>query len=136
MSNLVSANRLSFEDNINSLLEELVLADKWQRPSLLLAVHKSKFGQARAEKALEAKLQNLGHQVVHITVDNEHSDVPHLVVEARTPASTVFFVSNLDWGGGADRMDAYRALNIYRELFVDHHIRVVFWLTLNEAATL
>jgi Flp pilus assembly protein TadD len=136
MPNSVSSSRLSLEDNINSLLEELVLADKWQRPSLLLAVHKSKFGQDRAERALEEKLQTLGQHVVRITVDQEHSDVPHLVVQTPALAGAVFFISNLDWGGGPDRQDAYRALNIYRELFVDHHIRAVFWLTIHEAAAL
>jgi tetratricopeptide (TPR) repeat protein len=136
MSNPVPPSRLSFEENINTLLEELVLADKWQRPSLLLAVHKSKFGQDRAESALEGKLKKLGHNVIYITVDKERSDVPHLMVATPAASGSVFFVSNLDWGGGLDRKDAYRALNIYRELFVDNHLKAVFWLTINEASTL
>ena len=136
MSNPVPTNRLSFEENINTLLEELVLAEKWQRPSILLAVHKSKFGQDKAEKALEAKLNKLGQNVTHVTVDQDRSDIPHFIAGMPSPDKSVFFVSNVDWGGGADRKDAYRALNIYRELFVEHHVKVVFWLTLNEAATL
>lgn len=136
MSNPLPVNRLSFDENISTLLEELVLAGKWERPSLLLAVHKSKFGQDRAEKALQEQLEKLGHSVIRIMVDQEHSDIPHLIAGAPAGAATVYFVSNLDWGGGDDRQDAYRALNIYRELFVDHHIRAVFWLTTHEAATL
>ncbi len=136
MSNPVPSNRLSFEENIGILLEELVLADKWQRPSILLAVHKSKFGQDKAAKALEDKLNGLGHTVIRITVDKEHSDVPHLVLGAPSAGESIFFISNIDWGGGADRKDAYRALNIYREIFVDNHFKAVLWLTTNEAAGL
>ena len=69
-------------------------------------------------------------------VDKERSDVPHLILSTPATDRSVFFVSNIDWGGGQDRKDAYRSLNIYRELFVDNHIRVVFWLTVNEAAIL
>jgi tetratricopeptide (TPR) repeat protein len=136
MPHPVSPNRLSFEENVNALLEELALAERWQRPSILLAVHKSKFGQDRAEKALEEKLGLLGQKVSRLTIDKEHSDVPHLILATPPQDRPVFFVSNLDWGGGPDRGDAYRALNIYRELFVDNHLRVVFWLTTNEAASL
>ena len=136
MPNPVPANRQSFEENINSLLEELVLAEKWQRPSILLAVHKSKFGQNKAQQALEDRLNKLGQNVTHLLVDQDRSDIPHFIVGTPSPDKSVFFVSNVDWGGGADRKDAYRALNIYRELFVEHHIKIVLWLTVNEAANL
>jgi tetratricopeptide (TPR) repeat protein len=136
MANPVAASRLSFEENLNILFEEIVLARKWDRPSILLAVHKSRYGQQRAEQALEERLKKIGVAVTQITVDAEHSDIPHLIVAAQPGDQTVFFVSNPGWGGGPDRMDAYRALNIYRELFVDHHLRVVLWLTTNEASTL
>jgi len=136
MSNPAPPDRLSFEDNLSTLQEELLLAAKWQRPSILLAVHKSKFGQQKAEAALEERLVALGHAVTRITVDKDHSDVPHLIVGSSAPRDSIFFVSNIDWGGGEDHRDAYRALNIYRELFVDHHVRMVLWLTTSEAATL
>ena len=136
MSNPIPPNRLSFEENIDTLLEELLLADKWKRPSILLAVHKSKFGQVKAETALEGKLNKLGLTVTRIMVDQAHSNIPHLVLSVPTPAQTVFFISNIDWGGGPDKKDAYRALNIYREHFVENHVKAVFWLTVNEAAAL
>ncbi len=136
MSNPIPPNRLSFEENIDTLLEELLLADKWKRPSILLAVHKSKFGQDKAETALERKLNKLGLTVTHIMVDQAHSNVPHLILSVPAPAQTVFFISNIDWGGGPDKKDAYRALNIYREHFVENHVKAVFWLTVSEAAAL
>jgi tetratricopeptide (TPR) repeat protein len=136
MPNPVSPKRTSFEENIELLFEELELAIKWERPSILLAVHKSKLGQDRAGKALEGKLAKLGKSITHIIVNNEHPDVPHSIVAASAVDRSVFFVSNIDWGGGTDGKDAYRALNIYRELFVENKIKAVFWLTPGEAANL
>lgn len=136
MSNPVVPSRLSFEENINILLEELVLAGKWERPSILLAVHKSKFGQDKAQAELQERLNSLGQDVKRIKVDSGHSDVPHLVQAESGAKTSIYFVSNLDWGGGPDHRDAYRALNIYREILVDHHVRMVLWLTINEAAAM
>jgi tetratricopeptide (TPR) repeat protein len=48
----------------------------------------------------------------------------------------VFFVSGLKWGGGEDGLNAYRALNLRRELFIERGLRVVFWLTEGEAVAL
>ena len=136
MPKVTSRNRGTFEENIDILFEELELAANWGRPSILIAVHKSKFGQDKAEKALESKLNKSGQDVRRVSVNNEHSDVPHLILEASSPDKSVFYVSNIDWGNGEDGKDAYRALNMYRELLVENHIRAVFWLTVNEAANL
>ena len=136
MPNTISQNVKSFNENIELLFEELELATKWGRPSILLAIHKSKLGQEKAERALEQKLNGLGLNIAHIIVNNEHSDVPHIILATSARNQTVFFVSNIDWGGGQDGRDAYKALNVYRELFVENQIKVVFWLTSGEAANL
>ena len=75
---------------------------------MLLAVHKSKFGQEKAEKALEARLKKQGMEIVRIVVNERRPDVPALIVQ--TGARPVFFISNLEWGGGEDGEQAYRAL--------------------------
>jgi tetratricopeptide (TPR) repeat protein len=136
MPNTVSQNKTAFEENIELLLEELELAIKWGRPSILLTVHKSKFGQDKASRALEKKLNSLGKSITQIVVNNERPDVPHSIVATAAADQSIFFVSNIDWGGGADGKEAYRALNIYRELFVENQIKAVFWLTAGEAANL
>jgi tetratricopeptide (TPR) repeat protein len=46
---------------------------------------------------------------------------------------TVYFVQGLQWGGGEDGRNAYRALNIRREYFVDYRLRFILWLTEKEA---
>jgi Flp pilus assembly protein TadD len=136
MPNPTSEYRKSFDENIGFLFEELELAIKWERPSILLAVHKSKFGQDKASKALEERLNTLGKSITKITVNNEQPDVAHSILATPTADQTIFFVSNIDWGGGEDGKDAFRALNLYRELFVEHRIKAVFWLTPSEAANL
>jgi tetratricopeptide (TPR) repeat protein len=136
MPNPTSEYRKSFDENLGILFEELELAIKWERPSILLTVHKSKFGQDKASKALEERLNTLGKSITKIIVNNEHPDVAHSILATSTADQTIFFVSNIDWGGGQDGKEAYRALNLYRELFVEQRIKAVFWLTPGEAANL
>lgn len=126
----------SFEENVDTLFQELKLAIQWGRPSILLAVNKSKLGQNKAEKALENKLREYGQNIAEIEINNKNPNAAALISQIPDPAKTIFFVSNIDWGGGTDEKEAYRALNIHREFFVENKIRAVFWLTLNEALNL
>ena len=126
----------SFDENIRTLSSELELAIRWNRPSILLAICKSKLSQDKAEKALEKATRKFGHGIVRISVDVMHPDVPHLILANGRVDRSIFFVSNLDQGGGDGETTAYRALNIYRELFVEQAVRCVFWLTLREASNL
>jgi tetratricopeptide (TPR) repeat protein len=136
MSNTGPKGGKTFDENISVLHDELSLAAKWERPSILLAIHKSKLSQEKAEKELEARLARDGHSVARIVVNPERADVAHLILATPTPDRTVFFVSNIDWGGAEDGKEAYRALNLYRELFVENRIKAVFSLTSNEATNL
>ncbi len=136
MSNASPRGGKTFDDNISVLYDEISLAAKWGRPSILLAIHKSKLSQEKTEDELESRLRRDGRGVTRIVVNPERADVPHLIASTPGCTQTVFFVSNIDWGGGADGKDAYRALNLYRELFVENGIKVVFSLTSNEAANL
>ncbi len=126
----------TFQENIGILYDELNLAVKWGRPSILLAIHKSKLSQEKAENELEKRLQREGRSVSRLVVNPERADVPHLITATPGFDRIVFLISNIDWGGGEDGKDAYRALNLYRELFVDNHIKAVFSLSSNEAANL
>jgi tetratricopeptide (TPR) repeat protein len=126
----------SFDENIDILFDEIMLAAQWGRPSLLLAVHKSKIGQDKAEKALAARLEKQGFQVERMVINDRRSDIGQMIREATPQVKPVYFISNIDWGGGADGREAYRALNLHRELFVENAIKAVFWLTMNEASNL
>src|ERR1700690_4431301 len=98
MPNTISQNIKSFDENIELLFQELELAIKWERPSILLAIHKSKFGQDKAARTLEKKLDKLGQKVINIIVNNDNPDVPHTILATPGRNQTVFFVSNIDWG--------------------------------------
>ena len=126
----------SFQSNIQLLFEELELAVQWERPSILLAVCKSSITQTKAKAALEGQVSKLGQAVQSIEVDSENADIPRRMLESANPASTVFFVSNLDKGGGENGKAAYRTLNMHREFFVDQRVKAVFWLTPAESASL
>lgn len=126
----------SFDDNIDILFDEILLAEQWGRPSLLLAVHKSSFGQDKAERALESRLSPEGFEIHRVVFNDTRSDIAELMRGSGSLAKSVFFISNLDWGGGREGRQAYRGLNLHRELFVEQAIKAVFWLTVHEAASL
>lgn len=126
-----------FVELIERLFNELDLAIRWNRPSILLAIYASEYVRADAETALSAMLNSLGHTVVSYRVTGENNaDVPLHLLKYPDKDRIVFFVSGLQWGGGIDGQNAYRALNFRREYFVDGLIRVVFWLTEKEAIAL
>jgi tetratricopeptide (TPR) repeat protein len=126
-----------FEDRIDILFHELELATKWQRPSVLLAIYSSEYVRADADIALENRLHNLGQSTYHIKIKNQKSaDVSLLISELANLNNVVFFVEGLRWGAGEDDCCTYRTLNKSREFFIENQIRVVFWLTENEAIDL
>jgi tetratricopeptide (TPR) repeat protein len=128
--------RKPFAENIDILFGELELAIQWGRPSILLAIHKSQLSKSRAEAALADRLKKLGQGVRQIEVNSGSPDVAHEILRSNDLDRTVFFISNVDWGGAEDGKETYKALNLYRELFVENKIRAVFWLTMNEAVNL
>jgi tetratricopeptide (TPR) repeat protein len=125
--------RNKFDETIDFLLEELTLAIKWGRPSILLAVHKSKPSQRKAEDALKNKLKKIGINVGEIKISNDAPDAVHSILASNANVEKdVFFISNIDQGGGEDGRNAYRALNLNRETIIENKIKAVFWLTPNE----
>jgi len=126
----------TLEECLEILLAELELAIRWDRPSLLLAVYPTETIRQQAETALETRLRALGQNVQRLLISAEQFDIAWLLAQRADVGQTVFFVSGLRWGGGKDGGNAYRALNLRRELFVEHRARLVFWLTPQEATAL
>jgi len=118
------------------LFDELELAIKWDRPSILLAVYKSEFVQADIERVLHARLSEIGINVINILVNENQFDIPLELIKQPDLEKTVFFISGLRWGGGRSGGNSFRALNIRREYLVDYKIRTIFWLTEEESAEL
>jgi tetratricopeptide (TPR) repeat protein len=130
------AHSKGFSEGLSALLDELQLAIKWQRPSILLAVHKSKTGQIKAEHALKNELSKFAQKVICFQINNKQSDAIRLILDTQNFENVVFFITDIDHGAGVDGNDAYRALNLYRETLVEKRIRVIFWLTEKEASNL
>ncbi len=124
------------EEGVATLFEELAFAIQWQRPSLLLAFCESEYLRAEAELALEKRLGEIGQAFVRVPVNEKQFDIPLLLSQRSDRDHSVYSVAGLADGGGKEGANAYRALNMRRELFVDHSIRAVFWLTRNEATEL
>ena len=128
--------RESFDERIEILFRELELALKWDRPSILLAIYSSHYVRADAERALDARLRELNQTTTDYLVNEANADILINLSEHPRKATTVFYIAGLQNGGGADGRNAYRALNLRREYFVDYRIRAVVWLTEKEASVL
>ncbi|HVM71819.1 MAG TPA: tetratricopeptide repeat protein [Anaerolineales bacterium] len=125
-----------FEDRIDILFHELELATKWQRPSVLLAIYNSECVRSDADIALENRLHNLGQSAYHIKIRSQKSaDVSLLISELANSENVVFFVEGLRGSSEQDR-SSYRILNKSREFFIEKSIRMVLWLTEEEAIDL
>lgn len=121
------------DELLKILAEELQLANRWNRPSLLIATYRSEYVRAYAEGKLESLLQARGDCVARFLVGKDRFDVPAELRRLAEYQEKVFFVSGLRHGGGKSGRNAYRALNVRREILVDEKIRAVFWLTEAEA---
>ncbi len=126
----------AFKEGIGILAEEIELALKWNRPSILLAVHNSKTGRIDAQRSLEREIIKREKQVARINIESAKPDVIRTMSETPNSMDIVFFVSGIENANRESDGKVYRALNIRRELLVEKHICVVFWLSESEAADL
>src|SRR5581483_2076394 len=136
MSNQTVQYTRAFEENISALLDELKLGIQWDRPSILLAIYKSESVKEKIEQALKNGLEEMGQQTVVIKIGKERPNIFPALLQTTKKEKTVFFISNIDRGGGDNDKDAYRALNINREFLVENKIRAVFLLSPDEASNL
>jgi tetratricopeptide (TPR) repeat protein len=123
-------------ERVQILIDELSMATRWNHASLLLAVYQSEYLRQDVEKRLKVRLASIGQKMVAYKIDKERFDVPLALSAHEERAKSTFLVSGLRFGGGKGGNNAYRALNIRRELLIDFDIRAIFWLTLSEAAAL
>ena len=126
-----------FAERVDLLFRELERAIRHDRPSILLAIFSSAYVLAEAQAELIKKLSGLNQAVeFYLPVSEKDADIPLRLLQYPNRERAVFFISGLQWGGGPDGRDAYRALNFRREYFVEYRIRAVFWLTEQEAIDL
>ena len=126
----------AFKEGISSLMDEIRLAMKWVRPSILVAVHKGIRGQEKARTQLKKEIEALGKKVRTIEANKENLNVIQSILRSPERDKSVFFVSGIGRNNDAGRGAIYRALNFQRELLVENRIILVLWLGAAEAAEL
>ena len=126
----------SLAEREDILFDELSLAIQFDRPSILIAVYESEYVREEVSKHLADRLKELGQDILNFHIDEKLFDVPLILAQNPDHERTVYFITGLKWGGGKGGFNAYRALNMRREFFVDNLMRVVLWLTRNEASQL
>jgi tetratricopeptide (TPR) repeat protein len=122
----------TLEIRINRLFWELKQSLAFDQASILLAVYRSEFVRADVEAELTQRLRELGQRTERVYINEQNHDLPMALRSRADRATTVFFVSGVRFGGGRDGQNAYRALNIRREYFVEYGLRMVLWLTEEE----
>ena len=131
-----ASDTVPFKERVNRLVRELERAIRFDRPSILLAIYQSELVRAEAERAIAQQLHEMGQRTERVTINEQKHDLPLYLVQQSDHKKTVYFVQGLQWGGGEDGRNAYRALNIRREYFVDYRLRFILWLTEKEAYNL
>lgn len=111
------------------LLDEIRLAVDWNRPSILVVVHRSRLGQNRAVTALQAMLAEFS--VEHVRPDDNQSGfLATLLQRVRSP-QTIFFIQGL-----GDHEEIYSELNLHREKIIENRLKLIFWLLPKELTAL
>src|SRR5262245_60546604 len=75
------------------LFDEIRLAVDWDRPSILVVVHRSRLGQNRAVTALEGLLK--GFSVEYVRPDENGASFLSALLQRVRTAQTIFFVQGL-----------------------------------------
>ncbi len=122
-----------FDESVSILFDEIELAVKWERPSILVAVCGTDFVRANVQADLEHRLVESGQQVHYLLITEDQYNIATIVSSVPDRSNTIFFVSGLKWGGGENGNNAFRALNLQRETFIENQIRMVLWLTESES---
>ena len=122
------------DDRVEILFRELELAIKWERPSVLFAIYRTGDDYQEASEALESRLVELGQLVPHIQIEDQETS-PWKSASGDLE-KTVFFVDGISNHEGKGNVNTYAALNVLQDFFVENQIRIVFWLTEDEAIDL
>lgn len=125
-----------FQENISVLLDEVLLASRWKKPSLLFTIHKSIFSQEKAKLVLQKKLKEHNLNVYEIDVDKNIYFFLNNLSDNENLDSSVFFL--IFFGRLSDQIlnETYNVLNLHRETFIEYNVKAILFLTEREASLL
>ena len=114
--------KATFEGRVSRLANYLSRAYKYNKPSILFAMYLSEFLRSDVENSLKRALAEPGLEVVSVDTA-DFKDLPSFFA-AKNSDNTVFFVYNLEKGFP----EVLQYLNFKREMLVEHHVKVLFWV--------
>ncbi len=121
----------TFDERIEILCDELELAIKWNRPSILLALYNSEYVRSDAETALENFLIEQGQKVVHIKMnDMPDFNLVSLLQLYPSTSTQVFFIHGLK-KPLTSQTNIFIKLGNHKDILFNKNLRLVFWLTPN-----
>lgn len=120
----------SFEENIDILFHEIDLAIKWARPSILFAVYSSGSVLSKAKAELEDRLTHLNQKTHIIEVSGKkQSNFSTDIFQLPQLSHSVLFIDDIQCTTCEEDTGFFIELRRNVEKFIDHRIRVVFWLS-------
>lgn len=126
---------LPFEDRIDILFQEIELAVRWDRPSILFAIFKSDFIRDEVNTILREKLKNIAQKTHSIKTNNlDEFDFLSKISQLPDLSQTVLLIDGFNWECGTEGVRVFKEFNEHREYFIDNNIRAVFWLFENEVS--
>ncbi|MBI4650036.1 tetratricopeptide repeat protein [Candidatus Desantisbacteria bacterium] len=116
----------TFDTRVLRVGNYLVRAYKHNKTSILFAMYLSEFLRIDVEKSLEKFLIEHGLKIVYVDAE-KNKDIPSYVSSINS-INIVFLVHNIEKGFP----EVIQFLNFKREEFVEHQIKIVFWVNEQE----
>lgn len=123
----------SFDERVEILLKELELAFQWDRPSILFVIYDSERIHEEVRAILESYLVDNNFNIIHFYSDiHKNEGLNSLFENSDNLTNNVFFIHGINWLSTGTSTSA-AALDHNIDIFNERKIRVVFWLTQDEA---
>ena len=124
---------LTFNEKVDILFNEIDLAIKWSRPSILFAVYSSGSILSKAKAELEDRLTHLNQKthVIEISGKNQ-SNFSTEIFQLPRLSHSVLFIDDIKCDCNEENTGFFTELKRNLEKFIDHRIRVVFWLAVDQ----
>jgi len=124
---------LTFNEKVDILFNEIDLAIKWSRPSILFAVYSSGSILSKAKAELEDRLTHLNQKthVIEISGKNQ-SNFSTEIFQLPRLSHSVLFIDDINCGSNEENTGFFTELKRNLERFIDHRIRVIFWLSVDQ----
>lgn len=115
-----------FNTQVQQLLTEIELSLQWKGPIILFATYRSHHVVEDAEIIISKEAEKLGQNFVRIQIDATN---PNPLTHISSDPKAIYSFIDLEKGGGKDRANTYRFLNLHREFFIERNLRCIFWVT-------